>query len=60
MFILFVFFFFVVNWMLVDFIMVYMVYKEEEEKVKVVIKKLDVIFMDVGVMCFLELILYVY
>lgn len=46
--------------MLVDFIMVYMVYKEEEEKVKVVIKKLDVIFMDVGVMCFLELILYVY
>lgn len=41
----------------VDPTMVHMAYKEEEEKAKVAIKKLDAILMDAGVMCFLELIL---
>lgn len=44
----------------VDPTMVHMAYKEEEEKAKVAIKKLDAILMDAGVMCFLELILHAY
>lgn len=48
------------NWMPVDPTMVHMAYKEEEEKAKVAIKKLDAILMDAGVMCFLELILHAY
>lgn len=35
----------------VDPTMVHMAYKEEEEKAKVAIKKLDAILMDAGVMC---------
>lgn len=37
------------NWMPVDPTMVHMAYKEEEEKAKVAIKKLDAILMDAGV-----------
>lgn len=44
----------------IDPTMVHMAYKEEEEKAKVAIKKLDAILMDAGVMCFLELILHAY
>lgn len=44
----------------VDPTMVHMAYKEEEEKAKVAIKKLDAILMDAGVMCFLELMLHAY
>lgn len=44
----------------VDPTMVHMAYKEEEEKAKVAIKKLDAILMDAGVMWFLELILHGY
>lgn len=51
---------FAANWMPVDPTMVHMAYKEEEEKAKVAIKKLDAILMDAGVICFLRLILHAY
>lgn len=44
----------------IDPTMVDMAYKEDEEKAKVTIKKLDAILMDAGVMCFLKPILHAY